>query len=199
MSTHIWTPLVTSSESNGAAFDTGPEFVFNFGGGPGIRVHQFGGARPRRRPREGQAQQQEANPLQNLIGLLPILLFFVLPMITSLFSFGDSTPATPQMVFDHPLHPFTQPRVTPNHNVKYYVNPADISKYSESQLNRLDYTAEVKLVRHLRAECDNEIMYKRRLRENAQGWFTQDVEKMATANAYKMPSCERLGEMGIRG
>ena len=184
-------------KTNDAAFDTGPEFVFNFGGGPGIRVHQFGGARPRRRPPQGQAQQQEANPLQNLIGLLPILLFFVLPTILSLFSFGDSTPATPQMVFDNPLHPFTHARTTPNYNVKYYVNPADISKYSPSRLNQLDHTAEVKLVRHLRAECDNEVMYKRRLRDSAQGWFYQDADKMAAANAYKMPSCERLGEMGI--
>ncbi|KFH48401.1 putative J domain-containing protein-like protein [Hapsidospora chrysogenum ATCC 11550] len=176
----------------------GPEFVFNFGGGPGIRVHQFGGARPRRRPREAQGQQQEANPLQNLLGLLPILLFFVLPMITSLFSFGDSTPATPQMVFDNPQAPFTHPRTTPNHNVKYFVNPVDISKYSASKLNQLDHTAEVRIVRHLRAECENEIMYKRRLRESAQGWFYQDADRMAAADAYKMPSCERLHSMGVR-
>lgn len=181
-----------------AAFDTGPEFVFNFGGGPGIRVHQFGGARPRRRPRDGQQQQQqEANPFQNLIGLLPILLFFVLPMLTSLFSFGDSPTTTPQMVFDNPLHPYTEARITPNHKVKYYVNPSDISNWKPSKLNQLDHTAEVKLTRHLRAECENEIMYKRRLRDNAQGWFYQDVDKMAAANAYKMPSCERLNKMGV--
>lgn len=187
---------ITDAKSNDAAFDTGPEFVFNFGGGPGIRVHQFGGARPRRRPRDAQAQQQDANPMQNLIGLLPILLFFILPMITSLFSFGDSTPATPQMAFDNPIGSYTHVRTTPNYNVKYYVNPSDIAKYTPSRLNQLDHTAEVKFVRHLRAECDNEIMYKRRLRENAQGWFYQDVQKMATANAYKMASCERLNNMG---
>lgn len=171
--------------------------MFNFGGGPGIRVHQFGGARPRRRPREGPATQQDANPLQNLIGLLPILLFFVLPMITSLFSFGDSTPATPQMVFDHPLHPYTQARDTPNYNIRYYVNPADVAKMTPSRLSQLDKTAEAKLVRHLRSECDNEIMYKRRLRDDAQGWFYPDVDKLAAANAYKMPSCDRLGSMGL--
>ena len=118
-------------------------------------------------------------------------------MITSLFSFGDSPTATPQMVFDNPLQPYTDARTTPNHKVKYFVNPADIAKWSPSKLNQLDHTAEVKLVRHLRAECENEIMYKRRLRENAQGWFYQDVDKMAAANAYKMPSCERLSSMGV--
>ncbi|KAF4119550.1 DnaJ-like protein subfamily B member 12 [Geosmithia morbida] len=176
----------------------GPEFVFNFGGGPGIRVHQFGGARPRRRPQQAQqGQQQETSPLQNLIGLLPIIIFFVLPMITSLFSFGDSTPATPQMVFDNPLPPYTHVRETPNHNIRYFVNPVDIAKFSDSRLTALDHTAEVKLVRHLRSECDNEIMHKRRLRDNAQGWFYQDVSKMAAADAYRMPSCERLGSMGL--
>lgn len=104
----------------------------------------------------------------------------------------------PQMVFDNPQAPFTQPRTTPNHNIKYFVNPVDISKYSASKLNQLDHTAEIKIVRHLRAECENEIMYKRRLRENAQGWFYQDADRMAAADAYKMPSCERLNSMGVR-
>ena len=33
-------------------FDGGPQFVLNLSGGPGFRVHQFGGTQPRRRPRE---------------------------------------------------------------------------------------------------------------------------------------------------
>ncbi|KAL2205957.1 DUF1977-domain-containing protein [Sarocladium strictum] len=183
----------------GGAFDTGPQFVFNFGGGPGIRVHQFGGARPRRRPREAQqGQQQEQGGLQNLIGLLPILLFFVLPMLTNLFGGGgDSTPATPRMVYDNPLAPFTEGRTTPNLNVPYFVNPADIATWSKSKLSSLDRKAEVNLVRHLRNECDNELMRKQRMREEASGWFYQDTEKMAEANAFRMPSCERLQTLGV--
>lgn len=185
--------------ANVVAFDTGPEFVFNFGGGPGIRVHQFGGARPRGRPRQpGAQQEQQGNPLQNLLGLLPILIFFVLPMITSLFSFGDSSSYTPEMRFDNPTGRFSHMRATPNHKVNYFVDPVDINKFSPSKLNQLDHTAEVQFVRVLRHECESEIMYKRRLRENAQGWFYQDVDKMAAADAYKMPSCDRLGSMGIR-
>lgn len=169
------------------------------GGGPGIRVHQFGGARPRRRPAQaGGQQEQQGNPLQNLLGLLPILIFFILPMITSLFSFGDSSTPTPQMRFDNPAGRFTQMRATPNHKVNYFVDPIDIGKYTPSKLNQLDHTAEVQFIRTLRHECENEIMYKRRLRENAMGWFYQDVDKMAAADAYKMPSCDRLGSMGIR-
>ena len=179
------------------AFDTGPQFVFNFGGGPGIRVHQFGGARPRRRPREAQpGQEQQAGGLQNLLGLLPILFFFILPLISSLFS-GSSTPATPRMVYDNPLHPYTEGRTTPNLNVHYFVNPADVTSYTKSKLSQLDRTAEVNLVRHLRNECDNELLHKQRLREDAMGWFYQDPDKMAKADGYKMPSCERLKTLGV--
>ncbi|RFU77882.1 hypothetical protein TARUN_4350 [Trichoderma arundinaceum] len=177
----------------------GPQFVFNFGGGPGIRVHQFGGGMPRARPREAQGgtPQQEQFGLQTLLGLLPILLFFILPLISSLFSGGSSTPATPRMVYDHPQAPFTEGRTTPNLNVKYFVIPSEVASYSKSKLTQLDRTAEVNLVRHLRNECDNEALYKRQLRENAMGWFYQDPDKMAAAEAYKMPSCERLETMGV--
>lgn len=181
------------------AFDTGPQFVFNFGGGPGIRVHQFGGARPRRRPREAQGPQAEQGfNLQTLLGLLPVLIFFIVPLLTSIFS-GESSSAsaTPRMVYDNPLHPYTEGRATPNLKVNYFVNPADIQSYTKSKLSQMDRTAEVNLVRHLRNECDNEMMYKQRLRDAAQGWFYQDPDKMATAHAYKMPSCERLQTLGV--
>ncbi|KAM0512136.1 hypothetical protein ACHAPE_009186 [Trichoderma viride] len=177
----------------------GPQFVFNFGGGPGIRVHQFGGGRPRARPREAQGQpEREPFGLQTLLGLLPILLFFILPLISSIFSGGSSsTPATPRMVFDSPQAPYTEGRTTPNLNIKYFVVPADVASYSKSKLSQLDRTAEINLVRHLRNECESELMYKRQLRENAMGWFYQDPEKMAIADAYKLASCERLEKMGV--
>ena len=46
-------------------FDGGPQFVFNMGGGPGFRVHQFGGDRPRRRPREANAGMLGRSDLWN--------------------------------------------------------------------------------------------------------------------------------------
>ncbi|KAH0523107.1 hypothetical protein TsFJ059_008158 [Trichoderma semiorbis] len=181
------------------AFDTGPQFVFNFGGGPGIRVHQFGGGVPRARPRQAQGDgpQQEQFGLQTLLGLLPILLFFIIPLVTSIFSGGSSTSATPRMVFDDPKAPFTEGRTTPNLNVKYFVIPSDVASYSKSKLTQLDRTAEINLVRQLRYECENEVMHKRQLRENAMGWFYQDPEKMAAADAYKMPACQRLETLGV--
>ncbi|KAK5992021.1 DnaJ-like protein [Cladobotryum mycophilum] len=179
-------------------FDTGPQFVFNFGGGPGIRVHQFGGGRPRARPRDAQAPQQPQGNLQTLLGLLPILFFFILPLISSLFSgTGSSASSTPRMVYDNPQAPFTEGRTTPNLNIKYFVKPSEIASYSKSKLIQLDRAAEQNIVRQLRTECANEEFYKQRLREDATGWFYQDTEKMAAAEAHKMPSCERLESMGV--
>ncbi|KAM0263738.1 hypothetical protein ACHAQJ_001053 [Trichoderma viride] len=177
----------------------GPQFVFNFGGGPGIRVHQFGGGAPRARPRQAQGEGPQREPfgLQTLLGLIPILLFFILPLISSFFSGGSSTPATPRMVYDNPQAPFTEGRTTPNLNIKYFVVPSEVASYSKSKLTQLDRTAEINLVRHLRNECENEALYKRQLRENAMGWFFEDPEKMATAEAYKMPSCERLEKLNV--
>ncbi|UKZ89683.1 uncharacterized protein TrAFT101_004727 [Trichoderma asperellum] len=178
----------------------GPQFVFNFGGGPGIRVHQFGGGVPRARPREAQGRQPEREPfgLQTLLGLLPILLFFILPLISSIFSGGSSsTPAIPPMVYDKPQDPYTVGRTTPNLKIKYFVAHSDVASYSGSKLNQLDRTVEINRVRDLRNKCESEALYKRQLRENAMGWFYQDPEKMAVADAYKMPSCERLEKMGV--
>lgn len=101
------------------------------------------------------------------------------------------------MVYDNPLKTFTEGRTTPNLNVAYFVNPEDIASYSPQKLSQLDRTAEVNLVRHLRSECDNEMIYKQRLRDQAQGWFYQDPDKMQAADAYSMPSCERLQKLGV--
>src|SRR5690606_1447487 len=140
------------------------QFVFNFGGGPGIRVHQFGGPRPRRRPREGNDEQDGGSPLSTIIGLLPILFFFVIPLLTSLFSGGATTqPSGPRMVYDQPMPPYTEKRQTPNFKVSYFVNPAEVASYSNTKLAQLDKTAESNLLRVLRSECDLEMRTKQRM------------------------------------
>ncbi|CAK7203269.1 Chaperone protein dnaJ [Sporothrix eucalyptigena] len=186
-------------------FDTGPQFVFNMGGGPGFRVHQFGGARPRARPRQangqgGQAQEQESSLFSTLIGLLPVLILFILPLLSSIFS-GDGTssqPAMPQMVFDAPEPPWTLGRRTKS-NVKYFVDPKDKAfqpfKENPQKLAQLDNFADVTLVRTLRAQCEREMQHRQRLVDEAQGWIFQDADKMEIANTYEMKSCKRLEKM----
>src|ERR1700709_2288324 len=98
---HLIIEMLTNFAGGGGMFDAGPQFVFNLGGGPGVRVHQFGGARPRRRPRDPHAPQEPPATLRSTImGLLPLLILFVLPLISSFFS-GGSTAAGPSMRFDH--------------------------------------------------------------------------------------------------
>ncbi|EFX06536.1 er associated chaperone [Grosmannia clavigera kw1407] len=182
-------------------FDTGPQFVFNMGGGPGFRVHQFGGARPRTRPRQAgnnaQQPQQDQSLWSTVVGLLPILILFVLPLLSSLFSGeGTSQPAMPRMVFDAAEPPYTLGRRTPN-NVKYYVDPRDFTPFQDNaqKLSQLDSYADVTLVRTLRAQCEREMLQKQRLKEEAQGWIFQDADKMEVANRLEMRACDRLERM----
>ena len=130
------------------------------------------------------------------MGLLPILLLFIFPLLSSLFGGSSSQPAAPNMAFDSPQPPlYTHERVMPNVKAKYYVNPNDIAQYSSYKLNQLDKTAEVLLVRRLKTECEHEMLHKQRLREAAQGWFFQDMEKMEMAERLDMPSCRRLKKL----
>ena len=131
------------------------------------------------------------------MGLLPILILFIFPLISSLFSGGTTQPAGPRMVFDEPQGRFTLGRQTGDFKVKYFVDPKDVQSYSAYKFTQLDKTAELGLIRHLRVECENEMTHKQRLYQEAQGWIYQDAEKLNIANQYATPSCKRLDDMGI--
>jgi DnaJ family protein B protein 12 len=179
-------------------FDTGPQFVFNMGGGPGIRVHQFGGARPRRRPRDPNAAQEPAPNLRSMLtGLLPLLILFVLPLLSSLFSGSSSTPSGPSMQFDSPVPPHTMHRLTPRLKVDYYINPVEVADYTPRKFSQLDQKAEIKFVQLLRVGCEEEQDIRNRLMNDAQGWFFQDAGKMQRAREMEMKSCRRLESMGV--
>ena len=175
-------------------FNSGPQFVFNMGGGPGIRVHQFGGGRPRRRPADPNAPEQQQSLQQTLIGLLPLLFIFILPLLSSLFS-GDSTPAGPSMRFDTAVPPHTMQRTTQNFKIPYFVNPVDVEDFSASKLKNLDKQAENSYIHDLRIRCEAEQQTRLRLQEEAQGWFFPDMEKMARANKMEMRACDRINEL----
>jgi len=178
-------------------FDTGPQFVFNLGGGPGIRVHQFGGPRVRRRPQEAATEQAPRSLGSMITSLLPLLVLFIIPLLTSLFSGGDSVPAGPQMRFN-PEPPYTAHRLTPDLKVDYYVNPTDVAEYTARKFSQLDQRAEITFVQQLRVECENQLERQQRLVNEAQGWFFQDEAKMNRARAVDMSSCSRLDAMRAR-
>lgn len=180
-------------------FDAAPQFVFNMGGGPGIRVHQFGGARPRRRPRDPNAPPDPpASLYTTLMGLLPLLFILVLPILSSLFSGTGSAATGPSMRFDSAVPPHTLHRHTSGLKVDYYLNPAEVQSYSASQFSQLDKRAEINFVQRLSEECHREELERQQLRNDAQGWFFQDPEKIHRANNMEMKSCRRLDSMGMR-
>jgi DnaJ family protein B protein 12 len=164
------------------------------GGGPGFRVHQFGGQRPRRRPREanGQTEQPPASGWASLTQLLPLILLFVLPLLSSLFSGGSPTTPGPTYRFDGPVSPHTMHRMTPKLKLDYYVNPQDVDDFSTRKLNQLDSSVELDFVNKLRYECEDEVNDRERKIQEAQGWFFPDVEKMKEARAMELKSCRRL-------
>ncbi|KAI0163001.1 hypothetical protein BJ166DRAFT_525071 [Pestalotiopsis sp. NC0098] len=184
----------------GGGFGGGPQFVFNLGGNRGFQVHQMGGGIPRRRPRaqaNGQPAQQETGGWDTLVSLLPILFLFLFPLLTSLFSGGDSQATMPSVVFDREAPPMTLHRQTQKLNVNYYINPRDVAGWTDYKLKQLDKEADSSFVRTFRVKCENEMRVKQNLHEQAQGWFFQDPEKMQIARDYETPSCERLKTLGI--
>ncbi|KAL8818050.1 MAG: hypothetical protein Q9223_003236 [Gallowayella weberi] len=177
-------------------FDSGPQFVFNLGGGPGFRVHQFGGGRPRRRPREanGDGNQPPQSAASVLSNLLPLLILFVLPLLSSLFS--SSTPAGPSFRFDTPEPPYVLRRTMPRLNIDYYLNPTEVEDYSNRKFKDLDRRAENSYVTNLQYECQVEIRTRNRMIDDAQGWFFPDVDKMRAARNFELRSCRKLDEWG---
>ncbi|EFW20030.1 hypothetical protein D8B26_003500 [Coccidioides posadasii str. Silveira] len=181
----------------GGIFDAGPSFVFNMGGGPGIRVHQFGGPRPRRRPREANQQSETASAggLSSLSQFLPLLILFLFPLLSSLFS--SSTPSGPSFRFDSASPPHTLHRTTPKLKLNYFLNPTEVEDYSARKLRQLDQKVEVDYVSNLRYECENEVRIRDRMIQDAQGWFFPDVEKMKEARKLELRSCKKLESLDI--
>ena len=166
------------------------------GGGPGFRVHQFGGGTPRRRPRTTGSGPSEA-PFDGwafLRQMLPLLILFILPLLSSIFS-GSSTPSGPTYRLDTANPPHTLGRTTPKLNINYFVNPVDVEDYSARKLRQLDQKVEVDFVSSLRYACESEVQLRDRKIQEAQGWFFPDVEKMKEARAMELKSCRRLDQL----
>jgi DnaJ homolog subfamily B member 12 len=175
----------------------GPGFAFNtFGGGPGIRVHQFGGDRPRRRPHNHE-QAQPASLFSALQSLLPLLLLFVLPLLSSIFS-GPSGPTGPTMRFDAAVPPHTLQHLSNRLKVPYWVNPTEVDGYSARKWRDLDKVAEGKFLAQLSSECEWEQTRRQKLASEAQGFFWTDQVKLQQARDMEMPSCRRLEGYGYR-
>ncbi|CZT17436.1 related to molecular chaperone (DnaJ superfamily) [Ramularia collo-cygni] len=179
----------------GGPFGGGNGFVFNMGGAPGVRVHQFGGGRPRRRPHNHQEAQQPANLLQALQGLLPLLLLFIIPLLGSLFS---GSTGGPTVRFDKPVPPHTLSHTSSGLKVPYWVQPKDVVDYTKKQWKALDKVAEGRYVAQLQGECEWEQAQRQRMANEAQGFFYTDQVMLERARRMKMTSCDKIEALGLR-
>lgn len=168
-------------------------FVFNVGGGPGVRVHQFGGNNPRRRP-HNHADAGQTSPLAAIQSLLPLLILFILPLLSSLFSGGGTT--WPSVRFDNPLPPQTQLHTSSRLNVNYYVNPSEVTEFSTRKWKDLDAHVEGRYVQHLSSECEWEQNQRQRAFQDAQGFFRRNEVKWERAKKMEMPACRKLQSWG---
>ncbi|KAL8656209.1 MAG: hypothetical protein Q9210_000404 [Variospora velana] len=174
-------------------FDTGPQFVFNLGGGPGFRVHQFGGGRPRRRPQEanGNSERAPQSALSVLSNLLPLLILFVLPLLSSIFS--SSAPSGPSIRFDTPEPPYTMHRTTPSLRVDYFLNPAEVEDYSNRNFRDLDRKAEHSYVTNLQYDCQLEMRTRNRMMDDAQAPSVKMTDAPSEADKIRNKRLAKLG------
>lgn len=191
--------LTLTQGGGGGMFDTGPQFVFNLGGGPGFRVHQFGGNRPRRRPRDanGNAAETPQTATSMLSNLLPLLILFVIPLLSSIFS--STVPSGPSFRFESPEPPYTMQRTSPRLKVNYFVNPKDVLEMTGKKLGELDKRVENNYIQNLQYECQLENRQRTRMMEDAQGWFFPDENKMRAARNLEMRSCRKFEEYSRGG
>ena len=188
----------TLPPTGGGMFASGPGFA-TFGGGPGIRIHQFGGARPRRRPHNhADTPLEPQSILSALQSLLPLLLLFLLPLLSSLFS-GATTPSGPNIRLHDPKPPYTETHTTHRLNIPYYVNPTEVQDFTPKKWKDLDLRAERQYMSYLSSECDWEQGKRQQLANEAQGFFFTDMEKLDRARKMKMPACSKLREIGGGG
>jgi DnaJ homolog subfamily B member 12 len=164
------------------------------GGGPGFTVHQMGGGMPRRRPRAA-GQQEPQGGFGALTQLLPLLLLFILPLLSSLFDSAGSR--GPSYRFDEPKPPQTMHRVTPRFKIDYYVNPAEVDGWKSNKLRDLDKKAEVEYVSIMQYQCADETARKRNEIQDAQGFFYTDEAALKRARERRMPACERLDDLRV--
>ncbi|KAI5837615.1 hypothetical protein DFP73DRAFT_600905 [Morchella snyderi] len=184
-----------------AMFGEGAAGGFTTFGGPGIRIHHMG-RQPRRRPaQDAGAQEEAAAPAglgKILIQLLPLIIFFILPLIGSLFS-GDSGESLRGPSFrTERIHPFTLQRETPHYKIPYWVNPAEVKDLRAGELAKLAKRAENRIVSDLNYNCQREQEIQMNERNAAMGWIFVDNERMARANSMHLPHCQQMKEMGIR-
>jgi DnaJ family protein B protein 12 len=153
---------------------------------------QFGGGAPRRRPRQGAGPEEQAGLSTMFFQLLPLILLFVLPLLSSLFSGSANT--GPQWSMNK-SGSYTKQLQSPQFKVNFFVKPSDWVDMSRSQKTQLAQRVDVNYLSDMRHRCALEERQKDELIMEAQGWFSTDEAILTKARNLPMKSCKRLAEM----
>lgn len=171
--------------------------TFSFGG-PGIRVHQFGG-NPGMRTRRA-APQQNAGPPQPLDAkkifwqLLPLLFLFILPLLSGWFS-GEAS--GPKFSMQH-KSPYTEMRNTARYDIPYWVNPVEMKDLGKPEQTKFGKTVEGRIIADWNQACRVEQAERERRIQDAVGIIFTDQVRLARAKAMPLPSCQKLREAEVR-
>ncbi|CAG8563613.1 9954_t:CDS:10 [Diversispora eburnea] len=191
--------------ANGAMFteEISPEEIFNmfFGDGfhsatfigPGFRARRY---QPRRASPNGEGvREQRPSPFLTFFQLLPLILLFI-------FSFSSNwLTSTPDSMPDYSLERtelFSQLRLTESFRIPYYIAPNQFTIFEQDpqKLQQFEYGIELRHVKRLSNECNNEVVTKQRMIREAQGMnIFPDREKLKKIQDTNLPSCEKLREL----
>ncbi|KAN0059715.1 Chaperone protein dnaJ [Thecaphora frezii] len=175
----------------------GATFTF---GGPGGRTQYYRQARPAG-ARTGQAQQpQNASILLQILPLLILGLFSLLTYAPSLFS-------TPDPNFSwQPTGLYRTQRMTPQHNVPYYVNDRQFNSHpivtgerSQAALANFEDRVETAYKQAMYGSCQRAREWQERRLASTRGFMGigSDPEAAKKIKSEIIDSCERLKSFGI--
>ncbi|KAE9037324.1 hypothetical protein PR003_g7314 [Phytophthora rubi] len=172
--------------------DITPEEIFNMFFGGGFRPR---GRRPQQQGRPQQEQQQQRGGMANLAQFLPLLLIFLMSLL--------SIPSTPEMPFSlNPTPQFNVQRSTQMANVVkgilYYVERDFDQRYTTHwrDLSRVEQMVEQAHVSKLSESCENLKLRQKRMIYRARNSRSDDREvAMRKALEMKMPPCDELRKL----
>ena len=138
-------------------------------------------------------QQQPEDIFNTLKQLLPLFAVLIIPIISNIFADSSSN-------VDFQLQKnsqFNHERISSRFHIPYYIPSKQVDLLNEKNSKKLDKEAEQYYVGVLKNQCNREQNFKDEQINDAFGWFFHDQDKLDKANALRLPSCEKLANLGL--
>jgi DnaJ family protein B protein 12 len=177
--------------------------TFTFGGPGGVRFTTSGGGpfgqahqqqRRRQQQQQQQRQQQPAQPqtlLDTMMQYLPVILVLIIPILSNFLS------ETPEKFELRSTPPFTSQQISKNYKIPFYITPKQAESLPADKLSKLAREAERAYIGNLQESCRRETNIKEHHIQNSYGWVFTDQEKLEKAQQMRLPSCEKLAQIGV--